>query len=153
MIFHVATGSCGTILMMSGHPEFSAINEAIMLVTVVGLNLLLIPRYGLLGAVWAVAAGLVAVNTLRVIQVWWYLRIHPYSLGLLKVATAGVTMCAILWGWRVYGLHESTTWYLLLLGAGLALLVYGIVLIVLGLEKEEVEALQALRQRLRRILV
>jgi O-antigen/teichoic acid export membrane protein len=148
MIFDVATGSCGVILMMSGHPHYSAINEAIMLITVVVLNLLLIPRYELLGAVWAVALGRGLVNVLRVIQVWWHLRIQPYSWSITKVAAASLTMSGVLWGWRTYVLQADSSPPALLLGGMVALLVFGVVVLMLGLEDNEVELLRTLRKRL-----
>lgn len=152
-IFNMATGSCGVMLMMSGHPQYSAINEAITLAIVVCTNLLFIPHYGLLGAVWAVAAGTVMVNALRVIQVWWHLRIHPYSWTLSKVAVATVAMIASLWVWKTYALQGSTAWPLQVLGIGVALLVYTVVLVLSGLEDAEMEMLRTLQRRLARAWV
>ena len=151
LFFQVATGSCGVILMMSGRPQYSAMNEAIMLVTVVALNVLLIPPYGLLGAAWAVAAGTVMVNTLRVIEVWWHLRMHPYSMPVLRAVAASAAMSAVLWAWRAHVLGDSMVVPVLGLGVIVGMLVYGVVLIVLGLDQEELEMLRAVRGRLRRI--
>ena len=150
-IFTVSVGVCGVILMMSGRPQYSVANEAIVLTTVVGLSLLFIPRYGLRGAVWASVAGAVLVNTLRVFQVWWHLRVHPYSWSLLKVAVAGVTMTAVLWIWKAYALQGRGVWYLLMLGSGIALLAYGVVLVTLGLDGTEMAMLRSLQSRAGRL--
>ena len=148
MIFNVSTGPCGNILMMSGYPRYSAVNEAIMLFTVVGLNLLLIPRHGLLGAVWAVGVGTIVVNALRVVQVWWHLRMHPYGWSTVRVLVASATMSAVLWWFTAAVSPASSDWFFPALASATALLIYGVVLVAAGLEDVEKDALRSIRQRL-----
>jgi O-antigen/teichoic acid export membrane protein len=148
MVANLLAGSCGVVLIMSGYPHYSSLNEAVMLITVVGLNLAFIPHYGLLGAAGALAIGTVIVNTLRVVQVWWHFRIHPFSWALSKVIMAGVVMGSTLAVWRVYALRWNIEWYGSILGSGIALLAFGFVLFALGLEDSETEALQILKKRL-----
>ena len=59
-------------------------------------------------------------------------------------------MAAILWAWRAHVLGDSMVVPVLGLGVLLGLLVYGVVLIVLGLDQEELEMLRAVRRRLLR---
>ena len=64
---------------------------------------------------------------------------------------AGAALSAVLWVWRVYILLRSSAWYLLVLGGGVAFLVYGAVLVALGLEDDEIQMLRTLPKRLARL--
>lgn len=147
-VFNVATGACAVVLTMAGYPQHSTINEAALLATVGGLSILLVPRYGLMGAVWAVASGTVLVNAMRVMQVWWRFHMQPFSASLLKVALAGGAMTVTLWLWKGLVLRGRAAWFLLALGGGSGLLAYGLVLFAAGMEDEELNMLRALRARL-----
>jgi O-antigen/teichoic acid export membrane protein len=84
-----ATGPCGLMLNMSGRPGWSMVDNIAVLGANVGLNLLLIPRYGMLGAAVAWAVSLVLVNIARVVQVWLLLRMWPFGYGWVKALLAG----------------------------------------------------------------
>ena len=58
------------------------------------LDLLLIPRWGVLGAASAVTLVGILINTLRIIEVFVLLRIWPYDLSFLKPVTAGAIALA-----------------------------------------------------------
>ena len=147
-IFDVATGSAGFVLIFSGRPHYSAINEAVMLLSVIGLNLLLTPSHGLLGAVWSLAIATVIVNSLRVVQVWHHLRIQPYGQAYLKIVPAALAMTIFLLLWRGQILQADVELLMLAVGGVLASIIYGAVISLLGLEKNELEMLRLLRRRL-----
>ena len=147
-VFNVSTGSCGVILMMSGRPQYSAINQFIDLVLLIAASFLLIPRYGLLGAACASAVGGITVNSLRVVQVWWHLRIHPYSIALLKVAMAGVAMGITLWARQVVWGHGEGSLLTVGLWAAGSILVYAALLLFLRLEAEEKSMFRAVHTKL-----
>jgi O-antigen/teichoic acid export membrane protein len=68
-LIDAATGPCAMMLNMSGRPALNMTDNVTALLLNIGLNLWLIPRYGIFGSAvaWAVALGL--VNLARVIQV------------------------------------------------------------------------------------
>lgn len=78
----VAAGSVGFLLIMTG--EQRAYRNATTLATIanVGLNVLLVPRWGAMGAAVATSAGLVVVNVGAGVAVWRRLRIRPVPLAL-----------------------------------------------------------------------
>jgi capsular exopolysaccharide synthesis family protein len=92
------TGPCGLMLNMSGRPLWNMVDNITVLVLNIALNLVLIPRYGMVGAAaaWAVALGL--VNVARLAQVWWAMRMLPFDAGVLRglVAGAGAFVAAVL---------------------------------------------------------
>jgi O-antigen/teichoic acid export membrane protein len=59
MMFAVSTGSCDSLLMMSGRSTLSLANSLIALLVDIGLCVLLIPRMGIAGAAlaWAIAVS------------------------------------------------------------------------------------------------
>jgi O-antigen/teichoic acid export membrane protein len=59
---NVATGSVGCILMMTGHEKLMQYNVILSLVVNVGLNIFLIPKYGLTGAAISSSLSLILMN-------------------------------------------------------------------------------------------
>jgi O-antigen/teichoic acid export membrane protein len=59
---NVATGSVGCILMMTGHEKLMQHNVIFSLILNVGLNIFLIPRYGLNGAAISSSISLILMN-------------------------------------------------------------------------------------------
>ena len=66
---NVATGSVGYLLIMSGHERLLRNNVLAAASVAVGLGLLLIPQYGMLGGAIATATGSALQNLLSVVQV------------------------------------------------------------------------------------
>ena len=93
----VATG-CGMVdmvLAMAGRTSWNLVNVLVALGVTIGLDVLLIPRYGALGASIGLACAMVANNLLPLIQVGRVARLHPFGRGtraaaLLSVGCFGV---------------------------------------------------------------
>jgi O-antigen/teichoic acid export membrane protein len=73
-----ATGSVGFMLVMTGRPKTNLLNSGIMCIINVILNMLLIPPYGIIGAACATAFAIISVQLLRLGEVWYFLKMHPY---------------------------------------------------------------------------
>lgn len=56
-VLMVFFGAVGTVLLMTGHERQAAAGAGVSAVLNISLNLLLIPRYGMLGAAWALFCG------------------------------------------------------------------------------------------------
>ncbi len=93
---NVSTGNVGHMLAMSGRQMLQLIDNFVVMVLNVGLCVLLIPRYGLLGAAAGGAMAMALVNLLRVAQVWSLYRISPYRLATAKVPAAAVLAAPVL---------------------------------------------------------
>jgi len=85
-----ATGPCGMVLNMSGRPRLNLLNNAAGLVLNIVLNLLLIPRYGIVGSAVAWAVSLCLINIARVLQVWLELRMLPFEAATARGLVGGV---------------------------------------------------------------
>jgi O-antigen/teichoic acid export membrane protein len=89
-LIDVGTGPIGHILTMSGRSFLNLVNNIVALGCNVALNLILIPRFGLIGAAWAWATVIVLLNAARIAEVWLLFRIGPFSRSLWKPAAAAL---------------------------------------------------------------
>jgi O-antigen/teichoic acid export membrane protein len=84
----VATG-CGMVdmvLAMAGRTSANLGNVLIALAVTIGLDVLLIPRWGALGAAIGLAGAMVINNLLPLAQVYHGTRLHPFGTGTLCAA-------------------------------------------------------------------
>jgi O-antigen/teichoic acid export membrane protein len=78
---NAATGICGAVLDMTGKTPLKLFNSIILTALTLGLNFLLIPRWGLMGAATAALVARVTVNLLRLAEVFFLYRMLPYNVG------------------------------------------------------------------------
>jgi O-antigen/teichoic acid export membrane protein len=94
----VATG-CGmvdNVLNMAGRTTWTFANALLALGVDVALNLLLIPRIGILGAAVAWAAAIAANNLLPLAQLGWSEGLHPFGRGTAVAAGLAVACFGVL---------------------------------------------------------
>jgi O-antigen/teichoic acid export membrane protein len=131
---------------MTGHTRLKLLNSILRLGLYLGLDVLLIPRWGIIGAAVAVMAGEGVVNLLRLIQVYVLFKILPFNRGFLKPVVAAVVAAggALLLGlWLPVGINLLNAF----LGGALLLLIYAGVIYMLGFSKEELFILDGLKSR------
>ena len=83
-LVNAATGPVGWIMITAGYETRTAIAVTVGAVTNIALNLMLIPRYGILGAAVATTTSMMLWNGMLVFQVWYKLGIDPTIFGLVK---------------------------------------------------------------------
>lgn len=92
MLLATACGMVDVMLTMAGRTRWSLANVGTALVVNVGLNLLLIPHFGINGAAVAWAVAILVTNVVPLVQVWHAFGLHPFDRGLL-VACALAAGC------------------------------------------------------------
>ncbi len=90
VVVRCTVGTVGTMLVMSGHQKFNAANIVAVTALNVLLNLILIPRYGLLGAAIATTISVSLIDTIGLIEVRVLIGIHPYRRSFLKTLLAAL---------------------------------------------------------------
>jgi O-antigen/teichoic acid export membrane protein len=90
MLVNLGTGNVTVVLLMGGKSSWSAINAAAALVVNIGLNLLLLPRLGIVGAAIAWGASIVVDNVTAMVEVRWVLGIAPFGPGYALVVAMTV---------------------------------------------------------------
>jgi O-antigen/teichoic acid export membrane protein len=144
-LFNEGTGSCGTILIMSGRSDLSLINTIVSFVSSIALSWFLIPRFGLLGAGFAGAITIILVNSLRVIEVWATLKIHPLKRSFLKPTFAGFLSTAIILLLRSY--VDSGTILINLVFIFLFATTYVALILIMKLDAEDIVVIRAATRR------
>jgi len=93
-LVHAVTGTVGYLLMMSGHPKTWLALSLAALVADVGLNMVLIPRYGLGGAAAATTLSVGLLFVTGLILVRRRIAIWPYDRRLTGVAATAALVVA-----------------------------------------------------------
>ena len=90
MLVNLGTGNVTVVLLMGGKSSWNLVNTAVAIVLNVGLNLLLIPRFGMEGAAVAWAVSIVVDNLMALAEVWWFLGMRPFGRGYAVVVAAAL---------------------------------------------------------------
>ena len=83
MLLSAACGQVGMVLITSGRSSWSLGNGLLQVIVNVGLDLWLIPRYGITGAAIGWAAAIALGNLLPLAQLAGVLGLHPFGRGTL----------------------------------------------------------------------
>jgi O-antigen/teichoic acid export membrane protein len=86
MLVSMACGPVSVVLLMAGKSSWNLYNTIAAATVGVGLDFILIPEYGVLGAAMAAAAAIAVNNLVPLVQVWRYLGLHPLGAGFALVA-------------------------------------------------------------------
>ena len=91
MLVNLGTGNVTVVLLMGGKSSWSAINAGAALIVNIGLNLLLLPHIGILGAAIAWGASIIVDNVTAMIELRFVLGLAPFGpgYGLVAALTVG----------------------------------------------------------------
>jgi O-antigen/teichoic acid export membrane protein len=94
MLVNLGTGNVTVVLLMGGKSSWNVVNTAVALTLNVGLNLYLIPRYGMNGAAISWAVSIVTDNALALLEVRHFMGMAPFGSGYGVVAALAVACFA-----------------------------------------------------------
>ena len=138
-----ASGPATATIIMAGRPKIILMNAVVMGLFLIGANMVLIPRYGPLGAAWAMALHVGAGSVLFMAEARWLCGVTPCSRGMAKSLCAGAA--ALAGGFFMTSeLKPSPA-----IAGALVAAIFGAVLLVLKLEDEDREALRELARKVR----
>jgi O-antigen/teichoic acid export membrane protein len=89
-LVNAGTGGIAYMLIMSGHQYHKLFGDVLLVILNFLLNIVLVPRWGLLGAAVATSISMASVNLLRVVQVYVLLKVHSYNWLYIKPIGAGI---------------------------------------------------------------
>lgn len=127
------SGSVGHMLQMSDHQDFAFAVNVSMAALNVGLNWVLIQSYGVVGAAIATGISHVLGNVLQLAGLYYFTRIQPFRGTLWKPLAAAAASGGTAWFLSIL-LAAPSRW---IVGIPAALLVYGGVLLALGLSPRD----------------
>jgi O-antigen/teichoic acid export membrane protein len=148
---NTGTGICGMVLNMTGYTSLKLVNSLVTFVLTLGLNILLIPRWGLMGAATASLAAAVTINLFRLSEVFILFRLLPYNVSFAKPVAAGLVTLAVVWGMRQLFPTEANL-VCTAMNTILLFVVYVGMILLLGLSQEDRAVLAHLRRRVGTIL-
>ena len=134
------------LLIAMGHPRFMMWTTLATVILNIGLNILLIPSLGILGAAAACAISIILLNIIRSIKLYLLYRANPLSKNLLKPAIICVILAFLVQAIAEYFL--AVTWWLLIVLFAVYLGTYGIAtLLTKSIDKEDVALLLEIEKR------
>jgi O-antigen/teichoic acid export membrane protein len=137
---NVMTGPVGVILQMTKYVALNFLNAVLIVAITIFLQIQLIPSYGILGAAIADLTGLSILNFLRLAEVFFLLRIHPFNRGFIKPFLAATLSGGLSLWWLQHGPEEL--FLRIVLTTIIVFLVYGICLWLLKLDEMDKELIK-----------
>src|SRR5205823_10229600 len=98
MLVQIGTGNNRVVLLMGGRSGYNLAFSAVALVANVGLNVVLIPRYGMTGAAVAWTVTIVIDNGLTTVAVRALMGLQPFGRGVVEAAIASALCYGALGG-------------------------------------------------------
>lgn len=144
-LINSGTGPVGALLVMTGHQNQLSILSGVTFLANIGLAVLLIPRYGIVGAAFGTALAVAFLCLVSVILVRVLLKLWPYDWRYMKglVATGAASLVLLL-----FRQLPITSPYFILFGAvAISTVVFVVVLVLQGLDGEDKEFLRMVLAR------
>ncbi|WP_158204120.1 flippase [Halomarina oriensis] len=134
-LLNAAVGPSGYLLLMTDHQYLVSLNQTTFGVLNLILNYFFIVEFGMVGAAAATAAILGTLNVVRLVEVWHYERMVPYSRRFVKPLVAIAVA-----GGVVIGCRQFLDGLALVVGGGaLGGVVYLGLLVTMGVEPDDVD--------------
>ena len=146
-LVNTGVGICGVIINMTGHTIFNLVNSIILFVLTLGLNVLLIPRWGIVGAATATSAAAVTVSLLRLLEAFFLFRLLPYNVSFFKPVAAGLVTLVTAWAIR-QAFHTEVNLVYTAMNVSILFAVYVGMILLLGLSQEDRRVLASIGRRI-----
>jgi O-antigen/teichoic acid export membrane protein len=129
-------GAAGPVLSMSGFTRLVFWNSLGTFILNLILNIILIPKFGIMGAAWATLISLSMIGLVRIIEVQFILKLSLFSKNLFKPFFAGLITIVFILSTRPFIIvyHTVVTLSFALISS---ILIYGLILYLLKLESED----------------
>ena len=147
-LINCSVGTVTSLIMMTGRTKINLINQLLVFITIITLNLFLIPKYSYLGTAFSLGIALSIINIIGVFEIYLILRIHPYRIDFFKPLIAGVITFTGLLLFRQY--LSEIKHPIAFLGSGIliVILVYGLILFILKLSEEDKVILKKIKSKI-----
>ncbi|MGI4739907.1 MAG: polysaccharide biosynthesis C-terminal domain-containing protein [Janthinobacterium lividum] len=137
------TGVNGLIVVTSPRYRYDLLFNTGLAGLIIGLNYLLIPRYGLTGAALSNALALISINLARTWFVWRSFGWQPFDKRILYILLLAGGAGAVAWALPAF----ANLWLTLLLRGGVLTVLYGVGLLLTGWVPEISALAQKIKQR------
>lgn len=135
----------GNLLRGLGKARPLAFNGFLAAVMNVALNIVLIPRYGIIGAAFATLASYLLMDALMTIELWYFVGSFPLSSSVISPAAVGIPLVSL--AWLVRDIVPPSLPGLFAFGAVFTSVYFVVILVTLGFEPEEVMLIRSAEER------
>jgi len=146
-ILNSVTGPLGVMIDMGGRSKFTLLNSVLHFSLQIGLCILLIPRYGVLGAAVAKTVSIAFLRMIRLIQVHLIFKFHPFQVKFLKPVAASAIALVLLVVLEGF-IQWTDPMLFLFLGSMAFIVAYGIILFLFGFDEDDTMLFNRIRSRL-----
>jgi O-antigen/teichoic acid export membrane protein len=136
-------GAAGPTLSMSGHTKLVLWNTIGAFTLNFGLNIFLIPKYGIIGAAMATLISLTAVGLARTIEVGFILKMNFFDRKVIKPIIAGIVVFVGLFFIKDFIMHFHTLVTLCIAGI-FSIGSFGLIMWLLKIEEEDLDFFKGL---------
>jgi O-antigen/teichoic acid export membrane protein len=140
------SGTSANMLVGGGRTRLNLLCEVIAAVTNIGLNILLIPAFGIVGAAIATAMSYVTRNISSLTFCYKSYGMHPYSRKYLNIIASGLAAAAIV---AILKHYSPFPWWATMVALGAIFIVFYIaaVLFSRGLERSDLVIVEAIERK------
>ncbi|MFA5142291.1 MAG: flippase [Candidatus Woesearchaeota archaeon] len=143
-------GATDLMLKVIDRTKLLMMNTLISTIINVGLNIILIPEYGILGGAIASATSISIWSILCVVESYYITKVHPFKKGLLRLIVAGISTGIIIYLLKA---HLGLGGAMLLKGMVITAIVYISLIILSGcLDNEDRNMLSTIKNKIKRTI-
>jgi O-antigen/teichoic acid export membrane protein len=113
-LLNCAVGSVGFLLLMSGHQMQLIKIQAASAVVMITLSLVLVPRFGLVGAAIATTASVVLTNVWALISVRQRLGLFPYHSGYYRLIGPAIVSISVVLTLARFSVATISRWHFII---------------------------------------
>ena len=136
-LVNCAVGSVGYLLLMSGNQVQLMKIEAVNAALVIGLSLLLVPRFGIVGASLASTATVIGTNVWGLVSVRRRMGLFPYDRSYWNLALPAAACCLALAALRHVFAAEVSSWHVVPLASVCAYASFFTVVFARGVQQQD----------------
>jgi len=144
-MFHTFLGLNGLTLVVIGQPKLNMVGDTFAVISNVVLNVLLIPKYGIVGAAVATAVSYFVANVFRSFWLYQKTKIHPFSWNYVKPLVISFVLLGLI---QSLHLKVPNIWYAIPVLVVFLMVYFFLVLLSRSVDKEDVELFSAIEKRL-----
>lgn len=87
---NMLSGMNNEVISISDYYRFNFYITLVLIILMILLNLLLIPKYGVIGAAWGTTIAMTIHNTGKMLFIWWKFRFQPFYKNSLYILIAAL---------------------------------------------------------------
>ena len=147
-LINAGVGLVGNIIIMSGRPKVALFNAAINFLMIITLCYFLIPEYGIIGAALSYAITVAFINLIRLFELYYYEKMHPFKLSYFKPLTAGIISFVVVF--YVKSIININSYIEMMLGIIILLSIFSLTLWALKFDADDKYIFDKILKKLRR---